>query len=247
MQVDPELPGADLEPVDLHVDPVAGWHSLGLPDVGRIEGTSRHVLTELHRLVMRDVLRSHGRHPIIHGAAVIVGGKRFLLIAPKGVGKTTLALHLLARGHLVEGDEHLIVNADDVIARPRNLRVKATSFDIVEGLPAAIRDTPRIELWDGTLIHAVSPSVVGTRWIVAPGPLDHIVLLEPNRGGRSVAAPMSANDAFRALMANSYAPERGFGAAAARLRLLAVRTPAHRLWLGDLGQAEWHLDMLSRS
>jgi hypothetical protein len=247
MRIDPEIVGADLAVVDLTVAPVGGFHSLDVPDAGRIEGTSRHLLGELHRLIMRDVLRSHGNCPIIHGASVVVGGKRFLLIAPKGVGKTTLALHLLARGHLVEGDEHLIVNAGDVMPRPRNLRVKATSFDIVEGLPPDIRDTPRIEVWDGSFIHAVSPAMAGARWRLQPGSLDHIVLLDANRGGRSVASPISADAALRVLLANSYLPEGGVGPAAARLRMLAARTPAHRLWLGDLAQAEWHLTMLART
>src|SRR5207253_2106365 len=129
----------------------------------------------LHELMFWDHLQSHAAWAMIHGATVMVGGKRLLLIGDKGQGKSTLALYLLTRGHAVEGDEHLAVGNETVFTRPRALRIKPGTLALMQGLPEAIYRAPRIETWDGLSVHAVDPSLFGRPWRIAEGRLDAAV------------------------------------------------------------------------
>ncbi|MGN6100205.1 MAG: hypothetical protein ACTHOR_03580 [Devosia sp.] len=241
METRPEIVGPPVEPVDVPVGATHGFLTAVLPNGKRVAGTSSFLLSALHEMLFWDHLQSHGRWPIIHGATLLVEGRRFLLVGDKGRGKSTLAVYLLTRGHGVEGDEHLAIGEETVVARPRTLRIKAGTFGMIPGLPAAARATPSVETWDGIRVHAVDPSVFGRPWRIAEAPLDAIILIEPNHGGRSVATPVAADVGFGGLMANGHFGDRNVLPMVARLRTLSVRTRAYRLRLGDLETAEWHL------
>ena len=222
-----------------------GFLSLALPGGRIVSGNPGHILSELHGLILRDAIESEAGAPFLHCATIVGPWGRAALIGAKGSGQATLALHLLANGHAVEGDEHLVV-AGDVIARPRTLRVKQGSLALVPALRERIARSPSIQAWDGALIHAVDPSIAGTPWRIERGRLDALVFVEPNHGGRSVMTPMGTEPAFRLLMAHSLLSPRGIAAATARLRNLALSVPAFRLSLGDLAGARRHLELSAR-
>jgi energy-coupling factor transporter ATP-binding protein EcfA2 len=201
----------------------------------------------LHGLMMSDLLQSHPGHPLIHGATIRIGGKRILVAGGKAAGKSTLALHLLSSGHDVEGDEHLLILPHGVVARPRTLRIKPNTLTMIDGLPLSIARSPVYAMWNGTSIHAVNPSLLGRPWRISPGKLDCIVFAEANHGGRSLATPISVDEAFDRLVANTYFLKSGIARMAGRLRSLALDTPAYLLRLGDLASAEWHLRNMARS
>lgn len=241
IEATPDLPGSELEPVDIEVAARDGFLAAMLPSGKLAEGSANHLLGILHELVMRDVIASERGAPLLHGATVVIGGRRLLLVAHKGAGKSTLSLHLALHGHGVEGDEHLVVRAAEVIARPRTLRLKAGTLSLVAGLPAAILDAPSVAGWDGGLIRAVSPALAGSEWVIRPGPLAGIVFLVANHGGRSAARRIAAGDAFQRLMREVLLPPSGVAMAAGRIRQLSQATPAFQLLLGELDTAEWHL------
>lgn len=247
LAADPEIEGATLAPVDIEVTESGGFHAVRLPGGRLAEGTTGHIVGRLHSQFLADIVTDHPADAVIHGASALIGGKRFLIVGSKAAGKTTLSLHLLARGYLIEGDEHLMVNADGVIARPRTLRVRTTTFDLVRNLPPGVHDSPKFTVWDGTILHAVHPALAGVPWVIRQGRLDHIVFLEPNHGGRGVVAPIAPEEAVKRLMANAYFAGGAVALAAARLRQLGMSTPAHALRNGDLANAERHLVWLSRS
>lgn len=241
---DPEM-DRPLEPVDIEISEVQGFYRLPLPNGTVTEGTSDHCIDVLHALMISDLLTSHPGHPMIHGATVRICGKRLLVAGGKAAGKSTLALSLLARGHDVEGDEHLLILPDGVVARPRTLRIKPNTLTVIENLPPGIARSPVYRMWNGTSIHAVNPSIFGRPWRISHGRLDGILFAQANHGGRSHAAPISADEAFAGLVANTYFLKSGVAGMAGRLRGLAVQTPAYRLQLGDLDSAEWHLKRIA--
>jgi hypothetical protein len=237
----PELPGTALEPLDLPIATRDCFLSTAAPGGEPIEGTPDYLIHAVHRLLLADLVESEPGAPLIHGATVRIEGRRFLLIGHSGCGKSTLALHLAISGCEVEGDEHLLVREDEVIARPRMMRVKEGSLELVAGLPGDVWRAPAIRDWEGALIRAVHPGLGQRPWVIRAGRLDALVLLRANHGGRSVARAIGSSDAFEGLMTEILLPQAGISAAAGRLRRLAVEVPAFQLLLGDLTTAEWHL------
>ena len=70
-----------------------------------------------------------------------------VLVGPKGAGKTTLALRLIAEGYEIEGDENVFVVGDHVVARPRALRVKASTIELIPSLVETLRLVPHYREW----------------------------------------------------------------------------------------------------
>ena len=245
MEATPDLPEVELEAVDIEVVARDGFLAATLPNGRLIEGTANHLLGALHGLVLRDVVSTEHGAPLLHGATVVIGGRRLLLVGHTGAGKSTLSLHLALHGHGVEGDEHLVVRAAEVVARPRTLRLKSGTLSLIAGLPAAALSAPSIAGWDGGLIRAVSPALAGGAWVIRPGPLAGIVFLVANHGGRSAARRIAAEDSFQRLMREVLLPPSGVALAAGRIRQLSLVTPAFQLLLGDLDTAEWHLSSIA--
>lgn len=247
LEAEPVLPGLSLEPVDVPIQFRDDFLVAPVPGEESIEGTPGHLIGAMHRVVMTDLVEGDPDTPFIHGATVVVEGRRVLMVGHKGCGKSTLSLHLVMAGHDVEGDEHLMIRESEVIARPRTLRVKEGSLRLVAGLPAALFEAPSILNWDGTAIRSVSPAVGGRPWVIRAGRLDAIVFLVANHGGRSGARRIAGNDAFGRLMSEIMLPRTGVAAATGRLRRLALEVPAYQLLVGDLDTAEWHLRKIAAS
>ncbi len=240
----PKICGTALEPVDLLVQRLGEFYRLALPGSGTVEGTAFHLLDTMHRVVFTSFIEEVPGAPLIHAASVRVGGVPVLLVGAKGSGKTTLALHLMERGHVVEGDEHVAVRETDLVPRPRTLRVKASSSRFAPALARRIRRAPSIADGNGSLIYAVSPAVGGKPWRIAAMRAPCVVFLEPNHGGHTVAKPVSVDRAFNRLLGRCLLPVAK-APAAARLRRVAREAQAWEMSLGDLEGAERHLTAIA--
>jgi len=245
MTTDPAIEDTALEVFDIEIAEAWGYYRMHLPTGLFVEGSSSYCLDRLHGLMRWDLMQSHPGRPLIHGATVRIGGKRFLIAAGKGTGKSTLALYLLSRGYDVESDEHLVIEDTHVIAQPRTLRIKPDSLAIVENLPPAIWQAPRYLSWSGSNLYAVSPALFGRPWHISRGRLDGMLFASPNHGGRSTVTPLSVDEGFRRLFQNAYFLGTGIGQMAARLRRLVTETPAYGMQLGSFKSAEWHLNRLA--
>ncbi len=244
MAIDPEIAGVELRPVAVAVTSDQGFLRMELPGDVPVEGTSVHLLAVLHRAIRNDVLQSEPSSPLVHGATLVHASRpdsRILIVGRKESGKTTLMLKLIAEGFTVEGDEHLIVRANEVIARPRTLRVKSGSLALVPEFASVIRSMPSVPAWEGHRIYSVPPRIGGMPWIIRPGAVEHIVFLDSNFGGLSMLKPLATGEAFRRLVADTLLPDAAVGPAMARLRRLTVAARTWRLSLGDLKSAVRHL------
>lgn len=241
----PELPAPPLEVIDIRVRFRDGFLVATLPSGALVEGTPNHLISAMHRIILADLVEGEPGAPFLHGATVMIGERRVLLVGHKGSGKSTLSLHLVLAGHQVEGDEHLVIRDSEVVARPRTLRVKEGSLRLVSGLPDQVWEAPYIHNWDGSVIRSISPAVGGRPWVIRPGKLDAMVFLVANYGGRSAARPIAGKDAFSRLMGEVMLPRSGVATAAGRLRRVAMGVPSYQLLLGDLATAEWHLSRIA--
>jgi hypothetical protein len=208
-------------------------------------GTPSHLLNRCHRIARDLMLEEASGMPILHAATIVANGRRFLMIADKRAGKTTLSLKCLAEGLQVEGDEHVVVRSADVLVRPRTLRIKQGSISCVPELAQRIRACPRISDWTGELIYSMPPETAETEWKIAPGQVDFLIFLSANHGGLTSTKRLSSRSAFERLLKQAYLPERARAGALARLHTLCTNSQLIEMRLGCLKTAISHLRHLS--
>jgi hypothetical protein len=237
MEIVPDMPDFNLRKVDIPLELDQGYYRLRLADDDVTEGSAGQILNRLHRLILDDVLDSEMGCPIFHCGTLINPvdpSGRIAIVGSKGHGKTTLMLSLLAQGFQMEGDEHLVLRENEVVARPRTLRVKTGSLDLVPAFVAALKASPSIEEWDGIHFYSFNPKKAGLAWTIAPGRLDHILILEANHGGRSVIHPLHPELALKKILKEAIFPDQGKAVAFARFRSTILGVKCHSLRNGDL-------------
>jgi hypothetical protein len=243
----PRMPPPGAPPLDVEIVPAAGRFYDFAPPQPSAPGTPAHLVERAHQL-LRDVLvEETAADPIIHGGSLVTGGRRILVIADKGVGKTTFMLHALADGIAVETDEHVVVRSGDLLARPRSLHVKASSVPLAPAeLQPAILASPTIRDWYGNPIHSFVPETAGRPWRIAPGQADHLIFMEANHGGLTGLGRLGREAAFQRLLDNVFLPPAAArGGALARLHRLVAETPCWAMRVGGLSRALWHLRQLA--
>lgn len=79
------------------------------------------------QIIFTRLIAMIDNHLLIHAAVVSRQGNGYIIIAPSGFGKTTLALELLSRGYNFLSDEFCLIRNSDyyIDAFPRRLGVKA--------------------------------------------------------------------------------------------------------------------------
>ena len=208
-------------------------------------GTSGHLLSRAHRILHELMIAETDGCPVIHGASIIANSRRLLLMAETGVGKTSLSLKCLAAGLTVEGDEHVVVRNEDVVAIPRTLRVKHGSISVVPELAQQILCSPKIMDWNGDPIYSFAPRLPGQQWTIRPGRADALVFLTPNHGGLTSINFLTSNEAFGRLVKTVFLPENCRAAALGRLHMLVSGTKCVEMRFGCPETAMWHLCQLS--
>ena len=233
----PEMPGRELEVINLEVEGAGPTFRMKLPDGSVGRGSREALINEFMRALGHFVEGETLASPILHAATASWRGVRGVFLGNRAFGKTTLMLRLLSEGFAVEGDELVVVGAEEAIVMPRRLHVKAGALPFVRQLAAAIRSSPSIRSEDDSPIYAVTPSIGGLPWRIEAGAIDHLYFIEPNHGGQSTVAPLKGDDAFGRLVCEAVMPTRRKGEAAARLRATALNSRCWSFGLGELDDA----------
>jgi hypothetical protein len=169
----------------------------------------------------------------LHAAAATKQRRAVVLAAQRGVGKTTTAAHLLARGWTFLTDETVSVapDAPAVSGFPKPLSIKPFGGQHVEHLSRWM--VPAVDEGTETFRFVRAGCAGATASEAAPCHL--IVLLRRSADGAAmpsaVSRPVHPVDAVVALMQESLDAER-FGPAAARLAALAAASHCHELMIG---------------
>jgi energy-coupling factor transporter ATP-binding protein EcfA2 len=194
---------------------------------------SRGVVDFVHARAFAYALRERPRSAIVHAALLRRGEKRLLIAGSRGSGKTTLSLRLAGMGFDLEGDEHVFIDRDGVVARPRGYRVKESAVTLLPDLAATILASPSYEDVRQRRIFNVDPARVGGPWRIQKGLVDCVIVLRPNHGGYSSLRPTGPMLAAQALISEMGVRDMDRGGSIAAVAALVGRAKTFDLSLGD--------------
>lgn len=239
LECDPEIATPPNEEITISVEPYRGYYRIiQNGEVLREQITTKAVTETLHAHLFIHSLADYPTAPIVHAASLRRGGRRILLVGPKGAGKTTLVLHLIQEGYEVEGDENIFVTPEGLIARPRGLRVKQSTAALFPGLAGVLVKAPYYEDTLGQRIYNLDPRSVGAlSWCIKKGRADATILLRPNHGGYSSLRPVSSLTLMRDMLPECGLSRTDRGQAIRSLTKVIGFARGFDLSLGDLGGA----------
>lgn len=239
LECDPEIAVPPTENLTIFVESHRAYYRIVQNDkVLREQMTAKAVTDTLHAHLFILSLADYPTAPLIHAACLRRGKSRVLLVGPKAGGKTTLALRLIQEGYEVEGDEHVFVTPEGIVARPRGLRVKQSAASLLPDLAEALAAAPYYEDTLGQRIYNVDPRSVGARsWRIEQGHVDVVVLLRPNHGGYSSIRPVSSLMLMQDVMIECGLAATDRSQAVGLLTRFIGAAKGFDLSLGDLGGA----------
>jgi hypothetical protein len=238
LECKPEIVAAPTVDLILSIEPFQGRYCI-LEEGRAVEQVidTRSIIDHLHARLFSYSIGERPRSGIVHGALLRRGSRRVLIFGSRGAGKTTLALQLVRSGYELEGDEHVFLEDDGVIARPRACRVKETSLALLPELAEAILSAPVYVDDRGSKIFNVDPTMIGGSWRIEKGNVDCVIVLQPNHGGYSSLRPMPPMMVAQALISELGMRGTDRGASIGSIAALVSRAKCFDLSLGDHDRA----------
>lgn len=202
------------------------------------QGSALHLLGELHVDHHTRTMEEFPEAPLIHGASLEMQGGMVILVGDKGAGKSTLTCAMGLSGATVLGDEHVVLDGQRAITRPRTMRIKSGSLQwLPDSLGREVMQYPMVEDWHGFRIFSVPPSIFGSPWRLSWLPVRAVVMLRSNHGGVSSMRTISADEATPLLFDNAILPSKGIARALGNLRMLLSSTTLLEMRVGGLERA----------
>jgi len=231
-------PVPDVEPIA--VEGTAPPYKLRLPSGRWLEGSLRWLAFQLDQFLMLQAFAAASESLVLRAALLRdPSGARVAFAGGRGTGKSWLAIALLAAGWCFEGDAYVFARREGVVPLPRTLRLHTP----LRALPPAWREpiglAPCLRCDGGEEIRAVDPRIFGNDWTLRSGPLDAILFLELNRGGRGGLRPLDPDGAFRRALDLCHGRVTGLSAAA--LRMAVAGASNFRLRIGSIDSAVEHV------
>lgn len=234
----PEVDGVEATVECADVDVQSGFLRLQTGRGPMWEGCAHTLLSNLHAEHYNRSRAEFPEAPMIHGASLEMGGGMVILVGDKGAGKSTLTCAMGLSGATVLGDEHVVLDGDRAITRPRTLRVKTGSLQwLPQSFCEQVSQCPLTEDWNGFRIFSVAPTLFGRPWRLSWLPIRAVVMLRSNHGGTSSMRTISADEAMPLLFDNVVLPGSGTTKALGNLRMLLTRTTLLEMRVGTLERA----------
>jgi hypothetical protein len=211
-------------------------------DVLCVAPDSRGVLESVYQRVHQRAfeLASLSGWVRVHGAFATVNGRRVLIVAESGVGKTTLSSRLLFDGAIVHGDESVVLRHGLVAAVARPFHLKPGIEHLVPELESLLPSLPALD--GDPPIRAFDPTVAGFAWTIDQGPVDDVVVAA-RVDGPSRLISISATDAMPTIVDQVF---RNQEQRRAVLREVAAVLRTARCWRLDLGAVDEAARLLER-
>jgi len=180
---------------------------------------------------------------LLHGACVRVGGTRTLLVGDRDPRRAAFLLQLLSDGAAVEGDWHVLLDEGLVTTVARTFRLAQEAVDALPAAAALVAGRPFVRDALGRVIWSFDPATAGFDWQLDAEPIDAVVVVESNPGGRSRLEPRPRYETAQEVVAAVAAIPGEYGEAVpvgprlAAVSRLVDACSCRRLRLGDLGEA----------
>lgn len=169
----------------------------------------------------------------VHGVLADRDGCRIVAVGPSGVGKTTLALALMASGWRVGGDESFVTRNGRALAVPRRFQVKAGSPTLPAAAHRWVEEADVLAPFPD--LRLLDPTVAGP-WRLEVAPIDHVVILARS-GVESVLESASTAAALGVLGGEIFLDGDRRPSVAKALSTLLCTARLHRLQIGSDGAA----------
>ncbi len=234
LECNPEIVAVPVAESVLTIEPFRGHYCIYEDgrDVDQVFGT-KSVTDHLHSMLFSYSLAERPRAGVLHAALLRRGSQRVLITGSQGAGKTTLALRLVRAGYQLEGDEHVFLDDDGVIARPRACLVRETSLALLPEVAEVILSAPAYVEDNGCTIFNVDPRLIGGSWRIEKGNVDCVIVLQPNHGGDSSLRHLPPMMVAQALISEMGMREIDRGVSIGAIAALVSRCNGYDLSLGD--------------
>ena len=195
------------------------------------------VLDHFYAIAYRDAFAAMAAGTLLlHGVTVTRRGRRALLVGQQHAGKSTLAARLLIDGFEVSGDEYAVLADERLAAFPRRFHLKSRSLALLPQLAQIVPNLPFFDTRSDRIV-ALGPTDLGLPWVLDPGPVDVIVVLEANHGGPSTLSCLPQYELVRVLMTQTFTPDPHPRGWIASLSHLVGSATCGRMAVGDLNTA----------
>ncbi|MGE0151814.1 MAG: hypothetical protein AB7R90_04300 [Reyranellaceae bacterium] len=226
------------------------------PQIERSTGSVIESASGLLDMLMRRCLEHDPSYAGLHAGSVLIDGKLVVFPGDSHAGKSTLALQLVMRGHVMGGDDRLLVGplvGDEAapiegVLMGLNARVRYPLHARAGAAFARFVDARRLPA------EAISPSIgfIGFRaGELAPfgrrAPLSAIVVPVRREGGGVGLERAARSEIMRLLLEQMHAPHFSAAALTAVARAAADAVPGFVLRFDDSAQAAARIEALARS
>jgi len=185
-------------------------------------------------LINRETFRSVPDCIRIHAGCGEHGGKRFIVVGDKGVGKTTFMVSLLLNGSRAVGDELVLVREGRATPFPRRFHIKQESTKLLPGIKHLFDALPFNMTTYNHKMFSFSPQDAGFEWKIDEGDVRAVFYLMPNHGGESRLEPCLKYEMVRNIMPMSFLSETDDHKKIDQLCSLVDKAECHVLHIGDL-------------
>lgn len=256
-----DLAGRD---VDVLVDSDDGWRgALSLPARPRLRSeaaspleTAGALIDMLIRLCLEQLAESgHGDWADLHAGSVVIDGKLIALPGASQAGKSTLALQLAANGHVLGGDDRVLVGPLDAAGSGKGPQGLALGMNARVRLPLHA-DTGRFADFVGRRLIRLEGLPEGIGFLAPLAgeavefgkrlPLAGFVLPQRVPGAAPALEKATASDIMRQLLEQTHAPHLPVETLMRSLRSLSAGCPGYVLRYDDSAAAAAAIEALAR-
>lgn len=184
----------------------------------------------IHKEALKDVAESIR----IHAGCGEWDGRRFIVVGDKGVGKTTLMLHLLFNGFRIIGDELVLVRDGKATPFPRRFHIKEGSKGLIPLMSEMFDSLPFNMTSYGQKMYSFTPLDAGYGWKIDEGEVRAIFYLVPNHGGESRIEACPKFMMVHRVMSMSFLSETADHMKINQLCSMIDRADCYVLQVGDL-------------